>query len=177
MSKSNAIELNTDSWRDGEDADTWPRSRYSGVPMRPGWMAISIIISRTGGLGHSHIAFEWYADEIPADRPWQRRHELFHLLPKYTEQERQLHQARQAEPRHSSSGLGSGLTWLRDMTDLSMNVRPGEVRTDSRLDYFPLADGSSYAKSWMVPFEDGWRALGRRSRVEPFAQSERSHSE
>ena len=29
---------------------------------------------------------------------------------------------------------------------------------DCRLDYFPIQEGRSYFHSWMVPFEDGWRA-------------------
>ena len=65
----------------------------------------------------------------------------------------------------SSSGPASGLAWLSNIWDLSTNIRRGEVRMDCRLDYFPIQEGRSYFHSWMVPFEDGWRARreGRRA--------------
>jgi hypothetical protein len=170
MSASAIVELNRNSWKDGLDKNDWPRSRYSGVAMRPGWMVISIIISRTGGFGHSHIAFEWYADEIPQERIWQRKHEIYHLLPSYTDEEKQRYRERQEELRRSSSvGSTSGIAWLSNILDLTYNSRKGEVRLDCRYDYFPIEEGSSFFRSWLVPFKDGWQArqLARESRANP----------
>ena len=159
MASSDVVKLDENSWLVEDDANTWPRSRYSGSALKPGRMVITIIVSKTAGFGHSHIALEWYDSEVPADRIWQRRHEIYHLLPAYTEEEKRRYRAVQQErAQSSSSGPASGLAWLSNIWDLSTNIRRGEVRMDCRLDYFPIQEGRSYFHSWMVPFEDGWRA-------------------
>src|SRR5262245_35037969 len=64
--------LEKDAWKLGEMPDERPRSRYSGVALYPDQMAITIIVSWAELFGHSHIAFEWFADEMPGPRTSQR---------------------------------------------------------------------------------------------------------
>src|SRR4051812_17484045 len=80
--------LDEGAWTLGESPDRWPRSRYSGVALRTGQMAVTVIVSWAELFGHSYIAFEWFADEVPGPRTGQRRHEVYHLQADLTEAER-----------------------------------------------------------------------------------------
>lgn len=53
-----AQRLNQRAWFLGESPDQWPRSRYSGVALRPGQMTVTVIVSWSELFGHSYIAFE-----------------------------------------------------------------------------------------------------------------------
>lgn len=80
-----AVVLDQDAWLLGESRDDWPRSRYSGVALCPGQMAITVIVSWAELFGHSFLALEWFADEVPGPRTGQRRHEVYHLRAEPTE--------------------------------------------------------------------------------------------
>jgi hypothetical protein len=138
--------LNKAAWTLGESPDEWPRSRYCGVALYPGRMAVTIIISWAEVFGHSYIAFEWFADEVPGPRTRQRCHEVYHLRAEPTEVER-----------------------IRGITDpgcsnlLSWRTRPASIVVERDLTFFPLKDASgrelpAYFRAWLVPFDDGWRA-------------------
>jgi hypothetical protein len=138
--------LDQAAWTLGEAPDEWPRSRYSGVALHPGWMAVTIIISWAEFFGHSYIAFEWYADEMPGPRTRQRRHEVYHLRVEPTEAER---------ARGTSDPGSSNL--------LSWRTRPATIVVERDVAFFPLKDASgrdlpAYYRAWLVPFTDGWRA-------------------
>jgi hypothetical protein len=141
-----AQRLNKRAWFLGESPDQWPRSRYSGVALRPGQMAVTVIVSWAELFGHSYIAFEWFADEVPGPRTSRRRHEVYHLRADPTEAER-----------------------ARGVTDpgcpklLSWRTRPASVVVECDLGFFPLRDAAgreltAYYRAWLVPFADGWRA-------------------
>jgi hypothetical protein len=78
--------LDEHAWALDELYDEWPRSRYSGVALRPDQMAVTVILSWAELFGHSYIAFEWFADEVPGPRTnRRRRHEVYHFRADNTE--------------------------------------------------------------------------------------------
>jgi len=159
VAEHRVTELVADAWKlGGRESDTWPRSRYSGYALRPGELVVTIVVTRTGGFGHSHVVFEWYADEVPGPRTLQRRHEVYHLLPAYTDDEKQQYRDRTEQLGRVSGGALLGIDRIRNLIRLAVSSRPGEVRTDTRHDYFPIAEGPSYYRSWAVPFDRGWAA-------------------
>lgn len=119
------LPLDHRAWLRGDDADRWPRSRYSGTALFPNELAISLIVSRREIFGHSLIAFEWYADEMPPPRERQRRHEVFHLVPEPTASERQR-----------------GLTDAPPKSLLSLRARPARVALETAGDFLPWRDPS-----------------------------------
>ena len=76
------------AWTLGKSPDEWARSRYSGVALHAGQMAVTVIVSWAEVFGHSYIAFEWFASEVSGPRTSQRRHEVYHLRADPTEAER-----------------------------------------------------------------------------------------
>lgn len=141
-----AVVLDQRAWLLGESPDEWPRSRYSGAALYPGQMAVTAIVSWTELCGHSFIAFEWFADEVPAPRTAQRRHEVYHLRAEPTQAER-----------------ARGITDPGCLRLVSWRVRPASVVREADLTFFPLRDGAgralpAYYRGWLVPFADGWRA-------------------
>ena len=138
--------LDQGAWTSGEAPDEWPRSRYSGVALYPGQMAVTVIVSWAELFGHSYIAFEWFADELPGPRTIQRCHEVYHLQADPTEAER----ARGI----TSPGCPKLLSW---------QTRPASVVVELDSRFFPLKDIAgrelpAYFRAWQVPFADGWRA-------------------
>lgn len=138
--------LNEDAWTLGESPDDWPRSRYSGVALAAGRMAVTVIVSWAELFGHSYIAFEWFADEVPGPRTSQRRHEIYHLRADPTDAER-----------------ARGITNPGCLKMLSSRTRPASVVVESDCGFFPLKDGAgrelpAYYRAWLVPFAEGWRA-------------------
>lgn len=138
--------LDAAAWKLGETPDEWPRSRYSGTALRPGEMAITIVVSWSQLFGHSYLVLEWYADERPGPRTGQRSHEVYHLLPEPTELER-----------------ARGITEPGTLQLLSWRPRKANVVVEHDLEFFPRKDSSgrplpAYFQSWLVPFADGWRA-------------------
>jgi hypothetical protein len=130
----------------GDAPDSWPRSRYSGVALRPGEMAVTAIVSWAELFGHSYIAFEWFADEVPGPRTGQRRHEIYHLRAEPTEAER-----------------ARGITNPGSAQLLSSRTRPASIVVEFDLAHFPLKDGAgrdlaAYFRAWRVPFNNGWLA-------------------
>jgi hypothetical protein len=143
-----AQRLDQDAWTLGESPDEWPRSRYSGVALYPGQMAVSIIVSWAELFGHSYIAFEWFADDAPGPRTSQRRHEVYHFRADATEAER-----------------ARGITHPGCPKLLSWRTRPASVVLERDVAFFPLKDAAgrelpAYYRAWLVPFADGWRARG-----------------
>jgi hypothetical protein len=138
--------LDERAWTSGESPDEWPRSRYSGVALRPGQMAVTVIVSWAELFGHSYVAFEWLADEVPGPRTSQRRHEVFHL---------------RAEP--SEAERARGIANPAGLKLLSWRSRTASVVIEGDAGYFPLRDGGgrelpAYYRAWLVEFTDGWRA-------------------
>jgi hypothetical protein len=130
----------------GESPDDWPRSRYSGVALYAGQMAVTIIVSWAERFGHSHIAFEWFDDEVPGLRTRQRRHEVYHLRADVTEAER-----------------ARGITNPGCPELVSWRTRPASVVVEHDHAFFPLKDAAgrempAYYRAWLVPIADGWRA-------------------
>jgi hypothetical protein len=141
-----AIGLDEQAWTWGEAPDEWPRSRYTGVALYPGHMAITLIVSWQELFGHSYIAFEWFAEEVPAPRTRQRRHEVYHLRAEPTDGER-----------------ARGVTDPGCLALLAWRPRPARVVVETDPQFFPLRDAGgrrlpAYYRSWLVPFADGWRA-------------------
>lgn len=142
----NAIpfELDDDSWKDGVDADSWPRSRYSGAAMYPGQMIVSTIVLWRGfpQPGHTYVCFEWYADEVPGPRVTQRKHEIFDLI----------------APDDGSARMDQGSSGNPTSNQL------GQVRRFDDLRYFPRIDDRTGTvldtryRSWRVAFDHGWKA-------------------
>jgi hypothetical protein len=138
--------LDDGAWASGDSPDQWPRSRYSGVALHPGRMAVTIIVSWAELFGHSYIAFEWFADEVPAPRTSQRRHEVYHL---------------RADP--TAGERARGVTDPGGVKLLSWWARPASVVVERDHGFFPLKDVAgrerpAYYRAWLVPFADGWRA-------------------
>jgi hypothetical protein len=138
--------LNDQAWKLGPSPDEWPRSRYSGVAFHPGEMAITIIVSWAEVFGHSYVAFEWFADELPGPRTNQRRHEIYPLRADPTEAER-----------------ARGIANPGCVKMLSWQTRPATVVIERDPRYFPLKDAAgrdlpAFFRGWLVPFADGWRA-------------------
>jgi hypothetical protein len=109
-------------------------------------MAFTIIVSWRELFGHSYLAFEWFADEVPAPPVRQRRHEVYHLRAERTEAER-----------------ARGLTDPGCLGLLAWRPRPASVVVETDPQFFPLRDAAgrrlpAYYRSWLVPFADGWRA-------------------
>jgi hypothetical protein len=130
----------------GEAPDDWPRSRYSGAALYPGQMAVTAIVSWAELFGHSYIAFEWYASEVPAPRTVQRRHEIYHLRAEPTDEER-----------------ARGINNPGCVNMVSWQTRPASVVLERDTGFFPLKDAAgresaAYFRAWSVPFADGWRA-------------------
>jgi hypothetical protein len=130
----------------GESPDEWPRSRYSGVALYAGQIAVTVIVSWAEFFGHSSIAFEWFADEVPGPRTSRRRHEVYHLRADPTEVER-----------------ARGITNPRCTELLTWGTRPASVVVECDNGFFPLKDVAgrelpAYYRAWLVPFADGWRA-------------------
>jgi hypothetical protein len=141
-----AHQLDERAWTSGESPDEWPRSRYSGVALYPDQMAVTLIVSWAELFGHSYIAFEWFADEVPGPRTSQRRHEVYHLRAEPTEAER-----------------ARGITTPSSPKLLSWRTRPASVVVEWDPGFFPLKDRtgrdlSAYYRAWQVPFAEGWRA-------------------
>jgi hypothetical protein len=141
-----AVLLDESAWLFGESPDEWPRSRYSGVALCPGEMVVSVIVSWAELFGHSFIAFEWFADEVPGPRTGQRRHEVYHFRADTTAAER-----------------AQGVTNPGCVQMLSWRTRPASVVREADFRFFPLKDGTgrplpAYYRCWLVPFADGWRA-------------------
>jgi hypothetical protein len=140
------ILLDEDAWMLGETPDGWPRSRYSGAALYPGQMAVTIIVSWAELFGHSYIAFEWFADEVPGPRTSQRRHEVYHLRAEPTEAER-----------------ARGTTDPGCLQMVLWRTRPARVVVERDPRFFPLRGTAgrelpAYFRSWLVPFAVGWRA-------------------
>jgi hypothetical protein len=141
-----AQRLDRRAWTLGESPDEWPRSRYSAVALRPGQMAVTVIVSWAELFGHSYIAFEWFADELPGPRTGQRRHEVYQLRADPTEAER-----------------ARGIISPDCPKLLSWRTRPASVVVECDLGFFPLRNAAgreltAYYRAWLVPFADGWRA-------------------
>jgi hypothetical protein len=138
--------LDEHAWTLGESPDLWPRSGYSGVALRPGQMAITIIVSWSELFGHSYIAFEWFAEEVAGTGTTQRRYEVYHLRAEPTDVER-----------------ARGVTNPGFPKLLSTRTRSASVFLERDLEFFPLKDSAgrvllAYYRAWLVPFPDGWRA-------------------
>jgi hypothetical protein len=138
--------LDERAWKLGDSPDEWPCSRYSGVALHPGEMAVTAIVSWAELFGHSFVAFEWFADEVPGPRTGQRRHEVYHLRAEPTDAER-----------------ARGITNPAGPKLLSPRTRPASIDVESHPGFFPLRDKvgrelRAYYRAWLVPFPDGWRA-------------------
>ena len=96
--------------------------------LRPGQMAITVIVSWAELFGHSYVAFEWFADEVPGPRTSRRRHEVYHLRADPTEAER----ARGV----INPGCPKLLSWL---------TRPASVVVERRPRILP-AEGRSWTR-------------------------------
>lgn len=134
----------------GAEYRHWPRSRYSGVPLFPNKMVVTVV-STLRGQGHSHLIFEWFAKEKTKkgwiDGVWKyersvaehRNHHLFHLVPERTEEE-----------------IRDGIE--PDSSALSLKSCPGVVLySQDEFDYFPRKSPSAYS-SWMVELKSGLQA-------------------
>jgi len=109
-------------------------------------MAVTAIVSWAELFGHSYVAFEWFADEVPGPRTRQRRHEVYHLRAEPTDAERAL-----------------GITNPGSARLLSWRTRPASIDVECDSGFFPLRDCAgrelpAYSRAWLVPFADGWRA-------------------
>jgi hypothetical protein len=134
------------AWMRGESPDEWPRSRYCGVALHGGEMAVTIIVSWAERFGHSFVAFEWFADEVPGPRTSQRRHEVYHLRALPTDEERAM-----------------GITNPAGVKLLSWRTRHASIDIECDPGFFPLHDAGgqelpAYFRAWLVPFPNGWRA-------------------
>lgn len=141
-----AVLLDDRAWTRGDSPDKWPRSRYSGAALYPGQMVVTVIVSWKETFGHSFIAFEWYAGELPGPRTQQRCHEVYHLVAQPTEAERARGIA--------EVGCGELISW---------RARPAVIAVETVPQFFPLrgSDGGklpAFFRSWQVSFADGWRA-------------------
>ena len=147
MKDRNAIpfELDSLSWMDGADPDSWPRSRYSGAAMYPDQMTISTVALWPRGItnaGHTYLVFEWYDSSLDAPRTSQRRHEIYDLIPK------------------SEASSGAQV----ESSQRSVTTDEGEIRFFDDLKYFPRFHRETremipaYFRSWRNRFEDGWKA-------------------
>lgn len=138
--------LDESAWTLGDAPDDWPRSRYSGTALRPGQIAVTIVVTWSQLFGHSYVVLEWFADELPGPRTSQRRHEVYHLLAEPTEAER-----------------AEGITDVGTKPLLSWRARQGCVVAHDDPAFFPRKDSDgrarpAYFRSWLVPFADGWKA-------------------
>lgn len=115
-------------------------SRYTGEPLSADEIVLSLIVSGNDLFGHSHIAFEW--DD------GQHRHEVYHLYPLPSAEER----ARGLENSNVIELVLSGNA-----------TREGHVEKSTDLDFFPRENKqgeplTAWFKSWRVPFAAGWKA-------------------
>lgn len=160
-----ARELNpTDAWKENGD-EAWsasggPRSRYSGAPLLPGKMVVSVISQGSASYGHQCICFEWADDGAKRGEGPHRKHKLFHLYPARGQGIREL-----GEFGLSTSVVGGRIERLRAFDRGATGIaksRDGHKHrqgneAEAQADQF-LTENGRY-RSWEVDFNDGWNAF------------------
>ncbi|OAJ58752.1 hypothetical protein A6V36_29790 [Paraburkholderia ginsengiterrae] len=150
-----AVELDPDlAWKDGPD--TGLRSRYTGYPLKPGEMVITIVSQGTFVLGHQVIVFEWgHGFESTAS---YRKHKAFHLYPV---------RGQSAAP-HELGLTGSAWNVVDGRIERLRAMVPKHSDGTSRGPEFAASElaatesdfmkGAQY-RSWKVDFSEGWKAF------------------
>ncbi|HEY4250386.1 MAG TPA: hypothetical protein VGM87_04275 [Roseomonas sp.] len=152
----------TDSWKN-QGGDVWHaqgglRSRYSGHPLEPGKMVISVISQGSLSFGHQCICFEWADDGAKRGEGPHRKHKLFHLYPAEGQGINEL------GPFGSATSVVPGrIERLRGFTRnadgiaSSTDKHRGGNEREAQADKFLTRNGKYL--SWEVGFEAGWKAF------------------
>ncbi len=151
-----AVELDPDSaWKEGSEFDL--RSRYTGYPLKPGEMVISIVSQGTFALGHQVVVFEW-GHGFDNPETCYRKHKGFHLYPAHG----------QSALPHELGLVGSAwnvvggrIERLRGQVakHADGSSRGGEfARSELAATESGFMKGAHY-RSWKVDFQEGWKAF------------------